>query len=137
MRSVDLSSNNPHKSEVRNVSNGRELNRTILMSFHNGVTHSLMHSLRGISDHSLAYCTGLTCSCGSLSTCMCNIRRQKDARRLYGKLSSFMQLRLNNLLLIYHSLTTKATSLSSVYTPENESNVELGGEPVDGQVLPV
>jgi len=51
-----------------------------------------MEMTKGISDHSRAYLTGVTVSCGSRSTCMCNIRRQNDARRSNGKLSSDMHL---------------------------------------------
>lgn len=50
----------------------------------------------GISDQRRAYLTGVTCSCGSRSTCMCSIIRQKDARRSKGRSSSDMQRRIRS-----------------------------------------
>lgn len=47
----------------------------------------------GISDHSLAYLTGVTGSCGSRSTWRCSISLQNDARNSYGTLSSAMHLK--------------------------------------------
>lgn len=55
-------------------------------------SHSLMQISVGISDQRRAYLTGLTCSCGSRSTCMWSIRRQNDARRSAGSDSSAIHL---------------------------------------------
>ena len=60
-------------------------------------THSLMQVSVGISDQRRAYLTGLTCSWGSRSTCMCSIRRQNDARRSGGSDSSAMHLSTHHL----------------------------------------
>ena len=49
----------------------------------------------GISDHSLAYLTGVTDSCGSRSMCMCNISRQKAARRSHDSILSAIHLRMS------------------------------------------
>lgn len=43
--------------------------------------HSSMAISEGISDQRRAYFTGVTCSWGSRSTCMCSMSRQKDALR--------------------------------------------------------
>lgn len=51
-----------------------------------------MDTFDGISDQSRAYLTGVTCSWGSRSTCKCNIRRQNDARKSYGTISSAIHL---------------------------------------------
>ncbi len=56
-------------------------------------THSSMEMTVGISLQRRAYLTGVTVSCGSRSTCMCSMRRQKDARSSYGSISSDMLLR--------------------------------------------
>lgn len=59
-------------------------------------THSSMAIFEGISDQRRAYLTGVTCSWGSRSTCMCNIRRQKEALKSKGKSSSDMQRRIKS-----------------------------------------
>lgn len=59
-------------------------------------THSSIVILEGISDQRRAYLTGVTCSWGSRSTCMCNIRRQKDARKSKGRSSSDIQRRIKS-----------------------------------------
>ena len=46
----------------------------------------------GISDHSLAYLTGVTGSCGSRSICMWSIRRQNAARRSHDNSLSAIHL---------------------------------------------
>ncbi len=59
-------------------------------------TYSSMAICDGISDHSRAYLTGVTCSWGSRSTCMCSIMRQNEALRSKGKSSSDMQRRIRS-----------------------------------------
>ena len=59
-------------------------------------TYSSMAILEGISDQRRAYLTGVTCSWGSRSTCMCSIMRQKEARRSKGRSSSDMQRRIRS-----------------------------------------
>lgn len=49
----------------------------------------------GISDHNLAYFTGVTVSCGSRSTCICNISRQNEALNSKGRVSSDIHLEIN------------------------------------------
>ena len=51
-----------------------------MQSYHRKRTHSAMEISDGISDHRRAYLTGVTVSCGSRSTCMCNMSRQNEAR---------------------------------------------------------
>jgi len=46
----------------------------------------------GMSDQSRAYLTGVTVSCGSRSTCMCSISRQKEARNSHGSMLSATHL---------------------------------------------
>lgn len=55
-------------------------------------TYSSIEMTVGISDHSLAYLTGVTVSWGSRSTCMCIIRRQKEALNSNGRVSSDIHL---------------------------------------------
>lgn len=59
----------------------------------NCITYSSTVFLVGILDQSLAYRTGETCSCGSRSMCMCNIKWQNAARNEDGRLSSAMHLK--------------------------------------------
>lgn len=47
----------------------------------------------GISDHSLAYLTGVTGSWGSRSMCMCSMSRQKAALRSHGNSLSAIHLK--------------------------------------------
>lgn len=80
----------------------------------------------GISDHSRAYFTGFTCSWGSRSTCMCSIRRQKEARKSGGSDSSAIHLTKKKrphykqqpictpLLTLWRSLGCKSTA-NSIY----------------------
>lgn len=56
------------------------------------MAYSSMDIFEGISDQSLAYLTGVTGSCGSRSTCKCNISRQNDARKSCGTVSSDIHL---------------------------------------------
>ena len=49
------------------------------------LAHSSIDICIGILDHSLAYLTGCTCSCGSLSTCILSNSWQKEALRSYGQ----------------------------------------------------
>lgn len=44
--------------------------------------------------------TGVTGSCGSRSTCKCNMSRQNDARKSYGTVSSDMHLQFKRNILI-------------------------------------
>lgn len=50
-----------------------------------------------MSDHNRAYFTGVICSCGSLSTCICSINRQKAALKSKGRFSSAIHLKCINI----------------------------------------
>lgn len=67
-----------------------------LTAFRSRSTHSSIAISEGISDHNRAYFTGVTCSWGSRSTCMCSISRQKEALRSYGRFSSDMHRRMRS-----------------------------------------
>jgi len=70
------------------------------------MTYSEIETSDGMSDQSRAYWTGVTVSCGSRSTCMCNIRRQNEARRSNGNISS-----ATHLYSILHNITLNAPSI--------------------------
>ena len=59
-------------------------------------THISMLISVGISDHSLAYLTGVTGSCGSRSMCMWSIKRQNAARRSHDSSLSAIHLKHQN-----------------------------------------
>ena len=88
-------------------------------------TYSAMEMTDGISDQSRAYLTGVTVSCGSRSTCICNIRRQKDARRSMGSRPSATHLHImnmhNNIIHMQHNTARLKLTFNSNY-PNPETN---------------
>ena len=77
----------------------------------------------GISDHSLAYLTGVTGSCGSRSICMWSIRRQNAARRSHDNSLSAIHLHKPRITYNYVNVKPLHTSHSAFFTrlPHSES----------------
>ena len=77
----------------------------------------------GISDHSLAYLTGVTGSCGSRSICMWSIRRQNAARRSHDNSLSAIHLQKPRITYNYVNVKPLHTSHSAFFTrlPHSES----------------
>ena len=70
----------------------------------------------GISDHSLAYLTGVTGSCGSRSICMWSIRRQNAARRSHDNSLSAIHLHKPRITYNYVNVKPLHTSHSAFFT---------------------